>query len=452
MYLPPESTGRAPRRFDLSAPVSALSIVLVRRVFGAVMAIAFLRYFAHGWIDAQFVEPTFFFKYRGFEWVHVLPGPWMHALFAGLTAVALLLACDRAPRLSAALLGLGFTYVQLCDKANYLNHYYLVSILCGLFAVLPRARGGKVAFGWLLVLRLQIGLVYLHAGLAKWSSDWLMEGEPLRYWLADLGVGGPAGAALAWDGTAVAMAWAGMLFDLTAPFLLLFQPTRKMGFTLIVVFHAATAWLFPIGLFPWLMTLCATLLLPAAWPRRFGFRIHSERDAGVIHHLRSRPSMMSSAAAYLAVPAFLTFQVLYPFRGLAATGETHWNEDGFRFAWKVMLIDKQASIAFTINREVDGARSTEWHDPATNLTPFQLDMMSSQPDMILEYAHFLGERAIQETPGANSVSVGARSLVSLNGAAPMPLVSPELNLLTVSKDQPASQWVRPREPKQGASS
>ncbi len=62
------------------------------------------------------------------------------------------------------------------------------------------------------VLRAQVAVVYVMAGLAKLNHDWLVRGEPMATWLAsrtDLPVVGPlldepwAGRAASWAGVAV---------------------------------------------------------------------------------------------------------------------------------------------------------------------------------------------------------------------------------------------------------
>jgi vitamin K-dependent gamma-carboxylase len=61
----------------LLRPVDIASLVAFRIAFGALMLVAVARYFAHGWIERFFIEPTFFFKYPGFTWVVPWPEPWM---------------------------------------------------------------------------------------------------------------------------------------------------------------------------------------------------------------------------------------------------------------------------------------------------------------------------------------------------------------------------------------
>ena len=57
----------------LFAPVDAASLAAFRIAFGALMLVAVLRYFAHGWIEQVFVAPQVFFPYPGLEWVVPLP-------------------------------------------------------------------------------------------------------------------------------------------------------------------------------------------------------------------------------------------------------------------------------------------------------------------------------------------------------------------------------------------
>ena len=78
---------------------------------------------------------------------------------------------------------------------NYLNHYYLVSLLSLWMCFLPaekvwsmdarRADPGTVSIpAWCIwVLRWQVGLVYFYAAIAKLQPDWLLHGQPLNIWL-----------------------------------------------------------------------------------------------------------------------------------------------------------------------------------------------------------------------------------------------------------------------------
>src|SRR5262249_48701697 len=155
---------------------------------------------------------------------------------------------------------------------TYLNHYYLATLLSALLIVLPAnrlwsldARRTTVAQSpfipsWcILLLRFQLAVVYVFAGLAKINADWLRDAEPMRLSLAarsDLPVVGGL-FLLPWVATAAS--WAGAAFDLSIVPLLMWRRTRTFAYVLVVLFHMATALLFPIGIFPWLMIGATTI-------------------------------------------------------------------------------------------------------------------------------------------------------------------------------------------------
>ncbi len=64
----------------------------------------------------------------------------MYALFGLLALAAFCIALGVAYRLSCVVFLLGFTYAHVCDKANYLNHYYLISLVSLLLVLVPLDR------------------------------------------------------------------------------------------------------------------------------------------------------------------------------------------------------------------------------------------------------------------------------------------------------------------------
>ena len=88
-----------------------------------------------------------------------------------------------------------FSYTELLDLTNYLNHYYLITLLSFIMIFLPmnncfsldakRLKLPVCVPRWTLtVLRLQVGLVYFFAGLSKIKYDWLIRAEPMKIWLS----------------------------------------------------------------------------------------------------------------------------------------------------------------------------------------------------------------------------------------------------------------------------
>src|SRR5882672_1963318 len=191
----------------MTARVDGASLAAFRILFGLVMAASTIRFMVLGWVEEFYVLPAFHFTWDVFPWVLPLPGGLMHVLFAALAVLAVAVALGFHYRASMLLFFIGFTYVELIDKTTYLNHYYLVSLLSGLLVVLPAHQVWSVDAwrrprpatwtvpAWTVnLLRFQIAVVYVFAGLAKINVDWLLDAQPLRIWLAarsDLSIVGP---------------------------------------------------------------------------------------------------------------------------------------------------------------------------------------------------------------------------------------------------------------------
>jgi len=415
-----------------------------------------LRFIAYGWIDDFFVTPKFHFKYWLFEWVEPLSSPLMHGLFWLLLLLSLCVAVGFWFRLSASLFLLGFAYLQLLDVATYLNHYYLVLLLGALLALSPAAqaysfdarRGAgsvdRVPRLWLVLLRFQVGIVYTFAGLAKATPDWLLHGQPLNIWLAartDLPLLGPI-FIQPWAPTL--MSWAGFLFDTTIVWWLLWPRARPYAYAVVIGFHLMTRLLFPIGMFPVIMTLAALVFFPPDWPRRVLALWSRGRSMLRAHALTERESHGGAGAprvsgwALVFFAAYCLAQLLLPLRSLAYGGDVLWHEQGMRFSWRVMVREKNGSVTFHVRRKDTGH---VWQVSAKRwLTRQQESEMASQPDLILQFAHFL--RDDFETRGMGPVEVRVEALVSLNGRPSAVMVDPEVDLAITRDGLAKAHWIR----------
>lgn len=453
--------GARDRMFD---PVDPASLVVFRAVLGALLFAATVRFWASGWIFEHYLRPTFFFKYHGFEWVRPWPGAWMYVHFAVMAVAAAFIAVGLFYRVSAAVFCVLFTYAHLIDKTHYLNHYYFVSLVTLLLVAAPLHRAGSldrrlgIARGpghvprWALwLLRFQVGAVYFFAGVAKLTPDWLFHAQPLTIWLGantDFPVIGPL---FRFKATAYVMSWAGAAFDLSVPLLLSFRRSRPFAYAAVVVFHGLTGKLFPIGMFPWIMTASALIFFPEDWPRRVlparlaallpappsGQVEPPEQDSlaspakeaavPVRPSLSPTPEVPSAAArrwTVLALSAYALIQVFVPLRHFLYPGPVCWTEEGFRFSWKVMLVEKNGDVVITA---VDPKSGRTWAvSPRDDLYPYQIKQMSTQPDMILEYCRFVARRF--EERGHPDIQVHADVHVAWNGRRPAPLIDPAADL------------------------
>jgi hypothetical protein len=379
---------------------------------------------------------------------------------------------------------LAFTYIFLLDQATYLNHFYLISLISFLMIFLPLNCAHSVdswlrprirrttAPAWVLwLLRFQVGIAYTYGGIAKLNADWL-RGEPMRSWLAERFGEAPSELAVMF------FSWGGMLFDLLIVPALLWKHTRVPAFLAALFFHFSNDQMFQIGVFPWFMVAGTLLFMPPDW-------VQLKSDDAASHPaaplgISSRQKLIASLLA-----VWVAFQTLVPFRHLLYPGNVSWTEEGHRFAWHMKLRSKVASEFALTATDADGTRF-HWYlaaraaiheesglpyrdpatlqpvvedyfafyaadvlgnrldlpDPAENaITSKQIHGITTKPDMLLQYAHFLGSRL--RDAGYDPVSLTAQVSASLNNRPPQRLIDPEVNLLEVERSLASADWIVP---------
>ena len=163
---------------------SVVPLVTLRRCFALLVLFSTTRFVLNGWVQTQVLDPTWTFPFDGFEWLP-RPNVWGAAsLFSGMMLGGLLMLREQGARLGALLFFLCFTYVELLDKSNYLNHYYFVSLVAFMLIWLPTTwRTPQVPKVVVFSFRFMLGLVYGYAGLAKLNADWILHAQPLAMWL-----------------------------------------------------------------------------------------------------------------------------------------------------------------------------------------------------------------------------------------------------------------------------
>jgi len=295
---------------------------------------------------------------------------------------------------------------------------------------------------WCLnILRFQVAIVYIFAGLAKFNADWLFHAQPLRIWLAarsDLPLLGP------WLGqiwVAYAASWFGAIFDTSIVFFLLYRPTRRPAYALVIVFHVATWLLFNIGMFPWIMIVAATVFFPPDWPRRWIVkrRASSVERRAVEHAPRSTLHAPRSYALTLSLlAAYVLIQLALPLRSFLVAQPSAWTCSGFNCAWRVMIAEKTGYVEFYA------------HDPATGrrwklslkdyLTPRQEIMMAQDPYLIRAMARRLATDL--QNQNCRPIEVKAEAFATLNGRPSQRLIDPEIDL--TGETSPG--WIIPLKP------
>ena len=424
----------------LFEPVDIASLAIFRILFGLLMCISMVRFLTKGWVETLYLQPTYFFTYPGFAWVQPWPGWGMYAHVILLALLALFIALGWYYRLSTALFCVLFTYLELIDQTNYLNHYYLISLISFLMIFCPLHRAfsidswrqppaySTVPAGMLWLLRSQIALVYLFAGLSKINSDWLWHAQPLNIWLtahADFPI---VGGLFNQVWVHFAMSWATIIFELTIIGFLLWPRTRLAAYITLTTFHLMTLALFHIGMFPWIMIVMTMLFFPPDWPCRWVPQrcVMTPSPATIQITLRHslQPIRLTLALIYLSI------QCAVPLRPYMYPGNALWTEDGMRFAWRVMLVEKTGHVDFEV-REPQSGR-TWWVSPNDYLTPRQAKMMATRPAMIRQLARTIAQDFRQK--GFGDVEVHAAAYASLNGRPSQRLIDFKVDLARTRTD------------------
>lgn len=484
----------------LFRPIGIFSLAFFRVAFGAMSLWKVIDYLAQGRVQRYWIEPSFNFTYSWFPWVEPLPNEGMVYLFYFLGLLSFLVMVGLFYRPAVLLLGLGFGYVFLLEETLYLNHDYLVILLCFLLFAIPSNKyfaadalifkhRSDVLPAWCLwLLRFQIGVPYFFGGIAKLNTDWL-QGEPMRLWLSRRTSFPLIGDVFTQEWLVYLAAYSGLLLDLLAVPLLLWSRTRPYIFAALILFHFTNARWFTIGIFPWLMIAATTLFFPPDWPKLLWRSIKRQSlriglpslisgamfaVAGAWFYERAELPVMAvgfvagvllvstllEPAAYKSEPnkdaapptrnnmivvglltTWVAVQALLPLRHFVIPGNPSWTEEGHRFAWHMLLRTKQSTLSYLVTDPATGQRLEL--DPADILPAWQVSRLSGNPHLIHEFARYVARKFTED--GFEGVEVRAIAESSLNGREPQFLVSPTVNLAAEPSEGWHAEWIEPLE-------
>jgi vitamin K-dependent gamma-carboxylase len=430
----------------LSAPVDAASLGVFRIVLGAMIAWDAVRFWQFGWIDEYYILPKWHFTYLYFDWVRPWPGIGMYVHFAALFVCAVLVALGLYFRPAIVLLFLAYTYVFLLEKSVYMNHYYLIALLCFLLIwmqpqrafALDRRRHPELPSTvprWnVLLLRVQLFIVYFYGAIAKLNPDWLA-GEPMYSEIARRAPDVPQIASHVPPALlAYSIAYGGILFDATVPVLLCFRRTRRIGFVAAALFHLLNDLFLQIGVFSYLMTGAITIFFDPDWPRQLWRRW---RALPAVPPRPPAPAPPRRWVGLALLHLYVLAQLFIPLRHWLYPGTVGWTEDGHRFSWHMKLRLKAGAMTITATDPATGRRWTI--DPADDLRERQLQKLHTFPDILLQYVHY--KRDELRAQGIRDPVITVDWHCSLNGAPPQPLIDPTINLAAEQASIWPARWI-----------
>lgn len=446
-------------------PVSIFPLIVFRISFGLILFISTLRFILKGWVTDLYIKPTYFFTYYGFDWINPVSNNFIYIAFFLLLVCSLMITFGLFYRYSSLLFFILFTYIELIDKTNYLNHYYFISLISFLMIFLPANRFFSVdniigicnehiiVKAWQInIIKLQVGIVYLFAGIAKLNYHWLIEAQPLTNWLKHQSDFPIIGNLFLYDNTAYLFSWAGAIFDLVIFFVLANKKYRIHGYVIVVVFHILTSIMFPIGVFPLVMIVATLIFFSDQFHQNVLSFLGKKNTSISIKNKEDNQENKVDKLIKAVLISFFILQLLIPFRYLLYPGKLFWTEQGYRFSWRVMLIEKAGYAQFYIHEPK--MKRKMLIETRNFLTPQQEKMMSTQPDMILQFAHYISsefkDSTILETNGeiiklGNKPKITAEVKVSLFNKGSKDFINQNTNLSIENRGFMNKEWILPYE-------
>jgi vitamin K-dependent gamma-carboxylase len=419
----------------LFRPVDIAPLVFFRIVGGGLIAIECAGH-ALTQFRQPYVDASFYLSWSLTPWL--APGPplavYMHMAANVLAALLVVLGCFY--RVATVCLAIGIGLLLGMEQTAYINHTYLYALYAAIFACIPANAAVSLDARWrpqitrntapawcLHLLRFQIAVVYVFAGLAKLDADWL-HAMPLSMWLRMDAWYPLIGPVLAAPVTAYVMSYGGLVFDLLVVPAMLWARTRRSAFLIATAFHLTNVVTFGIGTFPWFSLAATALFFP---PRSFHkLPLLASRLAAASRAMPRPPSLPGPACRRLVVAALAAYacvQIAIPSRRFFIAGNPSWTEIGHTFAWRMMLRQKQGRLTLRLHEPATGRR---WKESAAKyLTSRQLRDVVGDPEMILQLARHVADRY---TKKGRKVEVRADAFVSLNGRARQRLVRADVDL------------------------
>ncbi|MDX1951441.1 MAG: HTTM domain-containing protein [Verrucomicrobiota bacterium] len=393
----------------------------------------------------------FTFPYPGFEWLPLLSPTGMSLVGIIMGIAAICVTLGFCYRLSAGLVFLcwGYLYALESNRTYWMSYYYLELLITFLLIWMPAANRfsvdawlrrregstGAVPYWCLFLLRAQLVITYFYAGVAKINRDWLLDAQPVRYFLSQPHVTAPFQnfpsivAFLHGEKLAYFLSWTGAAFDLAVGFLLLAPRTRLLGMLCMLIFHGTNHFLLfeDIVWFPLVGITTAFIFLNPDWPERFWAWIKApylprpdwpwlKKGALIVPGIGFALGWRSKPVQPLALPPFkllpityffvagwIAWQLVMPARHFLIPGDARITFEGLSFSWRLKAEVYRAALCSIYLQDQaiiqPGSESVSWNAwPGEKIIyqpvkPGQINW-SALPEIVALYEPYTGERII----------------------------------------------------------
>ncbi len=158
-----------------------------RIIFGLLCACELgVYYFKYAFFDSFYLEPSFHFKYYGFEWIPNLSRSTFKALLFICSASFLLVSAGLFYRISTWISFISFSWIFFMESSGYLNHWYFILLLSFLICWMPLNKSFSFDIKWgfiknikainhwcIYLLCIQTFIMLFFSGIVKLNIDWL---------------------------------------------------------------------------------------------------------------------------------------------------------------------------------------------------------------------------------------------------------------------------------------
>lgn len=356
-----------------------------------------------------------------------------------------------------------YWYFFFLDKTIWNNHSYLYGLLSILFLftnanhyfsvdglMWPSIRNNYVPKWNYGIFRFQLFLLYFYAGIKKIDLDWVsgysMTGLS-RQWIFD-----PFRVFLTNEQIDFYMIHiCGLIFDLSAGFLLYFDSTRIIGLTLAYKFHIMNAVMFNIGMFSYACIAMITIFCYPDWPkkiiRKFPSCMHILLPS--VEVPKDNNSCMEQSEEkkkktkefslfsfkriiiYLGVGSYVIFQIVLPYSHFLTQGYNSWTQGLYGYSWDMMVHswDTQHVVIKIVDKET---KHKQFIRPGAFLASGNArNRIFAHPDMIKQYSACLAHHFTEnEEFGISKPEIYFDVWKSLNGRYHQRMIDPHVDILS----------------------
>jgi hypothetical protein len=441
-------------------PVDGATLAVFRICFGAILSYyAFVE--AYPWpVYFRYVLPKVHFTFPLFDYLHlkIAPPDLLLMITKVMGIAATWIAFGLFYRFALVTFIGSFGYLFLIEKAYFNNHCYLLLLLSFLLIFIradrsfsldalrdPGVSRRTIPFWNIFLLRAQLCLVYFFAAIPKLYPDFL-GGRQMSMFLITQDKLHLLNTFVPMDLAVIFSTYAALIFDLTIGFFLCYKRTRRVAVLVTILFHVLNGYMFPIGIFPYLMIASLILFVDPDKPRTYWQRLRSfilKRKRPTDDGSEQTPQPVSPAKMRLTmgfIMFYLLIQVLLPFRHFLIPGNANWTKEGVRFTWMLMANVMSGSLNVVVLDPVTNESIPV--DLTDDLNYEQYTEMTYSPDMIYQYVQYLKKKF--QAQGIEDPAIYIDSYVSINGRKHRPFIDPTVNMAEKEyKFMQAADWILP---------